>query len=135
MLHFLNYFFFIFHTAFTVFNMVGWISVKTRKWHLLTIILTALSWFVLGIWYGFGYCVCTDWHMDVRRQLGYHDSQQSYIQFLIFKLTGVELEHGLVEMGTLIVFLIVTGLSIWLNIRDWKRKKEIRRGRRNRFEV
>ena len=107
--------------------MVGWMSIKTRKWHLLTIILTALSWFVLGIWYGFGYCVCTDWHMDVRRQLGYHDSQHSYIQFLIFKITGVDLEHGLVEKGTLIVFLVVTVLSVWLNIRDWLREKELRK--------
>lgn len=102
--------------------MVGWISVKTRKWHLLTIILTAVSWFVLGIWYGFGYCVCTDWHMDVRRQLGYHDSQHSYIQFLIFKLTGIDFELALVEMVTLIIFVIVTGLSIWLNIRDYRNK-------------
>ena len=72
--------------------------------------------------------------MDVRRQLGYHDSQHSYIQFLIFKLTGVDLEHGLVEKVTLIVFLIVTVLSIWLNIRDWLRDKEARKEKK-RFDV
>ena len=119
-LHFLDYFFFIFHTAFTLFNIVGWMFKKTRKWHLLTIFLTALSWFVLGIWYGFGYCVCTDLHYDVRRDLGYHDEQQSYIQFLIFKLTGHDFGQSLVEKVTLIIFLIVTALSIWLNIRDYR---------------
>ena len=127
-LQFLNYFFFIFHTGFTLFNLVGWAFRVTRKWHLLTMSLTALSWFLLGIWYGFGYCVCTDWHMDVRRQLGYHDDQQSYIRFLIFKLTGIDLDEQLVQTTTLIVFLVLCGLSIMLNIRD--RRKRIRRSAR-----
>ncbi|MGZ8511472.1 MAG: DUF2784 family protein, partial [Chitinophagaceae bacterium] len=57
---FLNIFFFVFHTVFTLFNMVGWIFPRTRKLHLITLSITAFSWFVLGIWYGWGYCACTD---------------------------------------------------------------------------
>jgi Protein of Unknown function (DUF2784) len=120
---FLNIFFFVFHTLFTLFNMVGWIFPKTRKLHLFTLILTALSWFVLGIWYGWGYCVCTDWHWDVRDKLGYDDRSNSYIHFLILKLTGADLNHRLVEYGTLIVFLLSVVLSIWLNTRDWLQKR------------
>ncbi|HCN84632.1 MAG TPA: DUF2784 domain-containing protein, partial [Sphingobacteriaceae bacterium] len=86
---FLNIFFFVFHTLFTVFNVVGWIFPKTRRLHLITMSLTAFSWFILGIWYGWGYCFCTDWHWDVREKLGYHDRSNSYIHFLILKLTGV----------------------------------------------
>lgn len=52
MLVFLDVFFFVFHTAWMIFNCVGWIWRRTRPWQLLTIILTALSWFVLGFWYG-----------------------------------------------------------------------------------
>ena len=115
---FLNIFFFVFHTAFTLFNIVGWIFPKTRKLHLITLTLTALSWFVLGIWYGWGYCVCTDWHWDVRAKLGLIDRSNSYIHFLLVKLTGINLNPKLVETGTLIIFFLSFALSIWLNIRD-----------------
>ena len=121
MLHFLNYFFFVFHTAFTLFNIVGWMFRRTRKWHLATMILTALSWFVLGIWYGFGYCACTDWHWDVREQLGYHDQQRSYIHFLILKLTGINMNADIVDAITLVVFVVCFILTIVLNIRDRRR--------------
>jgi hypothetical protein len=117
---FLNIFFFVFHTALTLFNCVGWIFRSTRKWNLVTLLLTAGSWFILGIWYGWGYCVCTDWHWAVRRKLGYHDESRSYIHFLMVKLTGVGLDPRLVEIGTLIVFLVSLVLSGWLNYRDWR---------------
>ena len=121
---FLNVFFFIFHTTFTVFNIVGWIFSKTRKLHLITMSLTAFSWFILGIWYGWGYCFCTDWHWMVREKLGYQDQSRSYIHFLILKLSGVNLNEQMVENDTLIIFIICFILSAWLNIKEWKRKRD-----------
>lgn len=123
MYHFLNYFFFAFHTTFTLFNIVGWIWPVTRKWHLATMLLTAASWFILGIWFGWGYCACTDWHWDVREQLGYHDQQRSYIHFLLLKLTGINFDTQLVDNATLIVFLLAFALTVYLNIRYFRRKK------------
>jgi len=119
---FLNYFFFFFHTLFTLFNMLGWIWHKTRKLHLVTLSLTAFSWFVLGIWYGWGYCICTDWHWTVREHLGYHDQQRSYIHFLLLRITGINFNETLVENITLIGFLLSFTLSIWLNIRDHQKR-------------
>jgi hypothetical protein len=119
---FLNIFFFVFHTVFTVFNITGWAFRGTRKWNLLTLSLTALSWFVLGIWYGWGYCICTDWHWQVRSALGYTDKSNSYIHFLVRKLTGINFPEPLVESVTLIIFLVCFGLSAWLNIRDHRKK-------------
>ena len=120
---FLNYFFFVFHTLFTLFNIIGWVFPKTRKWNLATLILTAFSWFVLGIWYGWGYCLCTDWHWQVREHLGYHDQRTSYIQFLLLKITGIDFNEQLVENTTLIVFLTSFIISAWLNIRDLRNRK------------
>jgi hypothetical protein len=119
---FLNIFFFVFHTIFTVFNITGWVFSATRKWNLLTLSLTAFSWFVLGIWYGWGYCFCTDWHWQVRSALGYVDKSNSYIHFLLLKLTGINFPEQLVESSTLIIFLVSFGLSTWLNIRDHRKK-------------
>jgi hypothetical protein len=120
---FLNIFFFVFHTVFTVFNMVGWAFAKTRKLHLITLSLTAFSWFVLGIWYGWGYCFCTDWHWDVREQLGYEDRSNSYIHFLLLKLTGLNLNPRLVENITLVIFLVSFALSIGLTLKGRRKNK------------
>ena len=121
---FLNIFFFVFHTAFTLFNVVGWMLRKTRKIHLVTLSLTAFSWFVLGIWYGWGYCFCTDWHWEVREKLGYSDHSRSYIHFLILQLTGVNFDPSTVENLTLVIFLLNFVLSLWFNVRDRRRAKQ-----------
>jgi hypothetical protein len=120
---FLNIFFFVFHTVFTLFNAVGWLFPKTRKLNLLTLLLTAFSWFVVGLWKGIGFCYCTQWHWQVRQQLGYMDQTHSYLHFLILKTTGFHLPVWWVETGTAIVFFICLAMSVWLNVRDWKKKK------------
>lgn len=112
---FLNIFFFIFHSGLILFNLTGWISPKTKKLHLITVLLTAFSWFILGIWYGCGYCYCTDWHWEVRERLGYEDPPNSYIHFLISRLLHLELDPKLVDQGTLIIFLIIFVVSVWVN--------------------
>ena len=122
---FLNIFFFLFHTVFTLFNMVGWFFPKTRKLNLFTLLLTAFSWFVVGIWKGIGFCYCTEWHWQVREQLGYTDQSRSYIHFLILKLTGINLSVSLVETVTVVLFALSLVMSVWLNVRDWRRKKRL----------
>jgi len=123
MYQFLNYFFFVFHTAFTLFNCFGWIFRSTRKWNLVTLLLTAFSWFILGIWYGWGYCFCTDWHWKVREHLGYSDESDSYIHFLVLKLTGINFPPKLVETVTLAVFVCSFVVSIVLNVMDYRTNK------------
>ena len=118
---FLNIFFIVFHTAFTLFNCVGWAFAKTRKLHLVTILLTVFSWFVLGIWFGWGYCACTDWHWQVREVLGYQDRSNSYIHFLLLKLTGKNFDQQLVERATLIIFMLSFVLNIGFMIKNRKK--------------
>lgn len=77
--------------------------------------LTAFSWFLLGIWYGWGYCFCTDWHWQVREALGYHDRSTSYIHLLLLKLTGVDFNPQLVDTCTAMVFAICLAASLWVN--------------------
>ena len=102
---FLDGFFYVFHTLLILFNLFGWIWSKTRKINLFTLILTGLSWFLLGIWYGWGYCPCTDWHWQVRMKLGHYDMPVSYIKFLIKSLTGLDLNARLVDILTLLFFI------------------------------
>lgn len=116
-LHLIDYFFFFFHSIFILFNVFGWIIPRWRFANLITLSLTAFSWFILGIWYGFGYCPMTDWHWEVRRLLGYNDNSNSYIHFLILKLTGINLPEDLVNSLTLIIFIMAYSFSIYFYIK------------------
>ncbi|HXE81555.1 MAG TPA: DUF2784 family protein [Vicinamibacterales bacterium] len=117
---FLNVFFFVVHTTWMVFNCVGWIWRRTRPWHLASLILTGLSWFGLGIWYGWGYCPCTDWHWQVRQRLGYHDPP-SYTELLMDELTGVDVSTRAANVITVAVFAVSLTLSVTLTVRDRRR--------------
>jgi hypothetical protein len=111
----IDYFFFLFHSALILFNVFGWIIPKWRFANLISLSVTAFSWFVLGIWYGMGYCPFTDWHWKVRQLLGYDDESNSYIHFLILKIFGVNLPENWVDSATLMVFLLAFCISIILN--------------------
>ncbi len=121
---FLDHFFLVFHTLFTLFNMAGWIWRRTRRIHLVTVLVTAFSWFVMGFWYGWGYCFCTDWHWKVRDALGRPITSESYIHFLIMELTGLDPPQKMVDTATLWIFLACAAASLALNGRDaWRRRR------------
>jgi hypothetical protein len=117
-----NYFFFIFHIVLIFFNLFGWIVTRWRKWNLITLSLTAFSWFVLGIFYGFGYCFLTDWHWQIRERLGLSTAAHSYITFLIDEMTGISVNEKLVEICTGIFFFVAFAVSIYLNLKKRKRR-------------
>ena len=121
----LNLAFFVFHTVWTLFNAVGWIWRRTRRWHLATMGLTALSWFALGARYGWGYCLFTDWHWAVRERLGYRDPD-SYMQLLISEVLGIEISRFWADTLTGGIFVIAAVLTIALNARDFRRHRRQR---------
>lgn len=122
MLVFLNILLTILHIIITLFNVVGWIFPKTRKLHLITIALTFGSWFILGFWYGFGYCFLTDWHWDVKKKLGETNLPSSFIKYFADKISGKDISTTLVNNVTLIIFIITIILTIYYNFFHKKRK-------------
>jgi Protein of Unknown function (DUF2784) len=116
----LNVGFFVFHTSWIAFNCLGWMWRRTRPWQLATASLTALSWFGLGLWYGWGYCPCTDWHWQIRARLGF-DDPPSYIQLLIRELTGIELAPGAANALAVVTLAASAFLGTALSVRDRKR--------------
>ena len=115
MLEFLNIFFHFLHISLIVFNLFGWLYSKTRKAHLISVLLTFVSWFGLGIFYGWGYCPSTDWHWQVQQSLGITDLPNSYIKYLVDTVTGLSANPFLIDLFTLILFLTAFILSIWFN--------------------
>lgn len=123
LLHLGDWFFLIFHTVWSLFNLTGWAFRKTRRLHIITLSLTAASWFILGIWFGWGYCPCTDWHWMIREVMGRPIMSYSYIHFLIQELTGLNPRPEIVDYTVLALFIISIIASIVMNIRDYVIKK------------
>lgn len=113
----IDVFFIGFHTLLILFNVFGWLVPRWRFANFITLSLTAFSWFILGIWFGWGYCFCTDWHWQIREILGYQNRSSSYIQFLILELTNINFSAKLVDTYTAIIFFASFLISIYLNLR------------------
>jgi len=121
LLHSADIFFVVFHTVLTLFNALGWIWKKTRKINLITLLLTGGSWFILGLFYGIGYCPLTEWHFNILRKLGHHDLPYSYIKYLTERITPFHPGAELVDTATAGIYFAALALSIILNIRDRRR--------------
>ena len=121
-LQIIDYFFFLFHGTLLLFNVFGWIVPRWRFANLITLSLTAFSWFVLGIWFGMGYCPFTAWHWKVRHLLGYNDQSNSYIHFLVLRITETNLPENWVDITTVIIFFTAFFISSCFAFRQWVMK-------------
>lgn len=122
-LHIANFLFYAFHTVLIFFNLFGWLHPKLRKLNLISLLVTFGSWFLLGLWKGWGYCFLTDWHYQVLRSLGEKNIPSSYIAFLVKKLTGWTPSAELVNTFTVGLALLALLCSLWVNFRNQKARK------------
>ena len=113
------------HLVMIGFNLFGWISSATRRIHFFFVLLTAASWFILGIWFGWGYCPVTDWQWRVKEQLGEHNLPNSFIKYYADKLTGNNYSPSLIDTVTVVCFALAALLSIYFNFVD----KKVRRNK------
>ena len=113
----LDYFLEALHVLVISFNLTGWIWGKTRKWHLICLLLTLGSWVLLGAIYGWGYCFLTDWNWEVKNQLGETGLPGSYIKYFFDRLFQTDFDSTLVDFITLISLVVVFVLSLWQNFK------------------
>jgi asparagine N-glycosylation enzyme membrane subunit Stt3 len=127
--HILDIFFTVFHSSLIIFNLLGWILKRTRLLNLITLTLTGSSWLFLGLIVGtLGYCPFTDWHFIVLNRLGKTDLPNSYVKYLIDRITGLDISAILIDKITLYSFIAALTISLILNTRDLRRRrKEIRK--------
>lgn len=115
MLRFLDILLTILHLIIILFNLFGWIPRATRKAHFIVILLTAACWFLLGIWFGIGYCPVTDWQWQVKEQLGERNLPNSFIEYYAEKLSGQNFDAKFIDIITATAFAIAALLSIYVN--------------------
>lgn len=115
MLEFLDLLFTCLHLFLIGFNLFGWIWPASRRAHLISLIITLAFWFLAGFWYGWGYCPFTDWHWQIKDNLGEHDLPASFIKYMADKITGANFSPELVDGLTLGIFLLVIVWSVYVN--------------------
>ena len=84
----LDWFFHFLHLSVILVNSTFWLFRPTLRMAQMTLVLTAFSWIVLGYFYGFGYCFLTDWHWQLKASLGETNLPNSYIEYLLEKVSG-----------------------------------------------
>ena len=120
MLVFLDYFLTIFHSAFVLFVLTGWIFKSTRKIHLAAIGLTLIAWLVIGLFVGvIGYCPLTDWHWDIKRSLGERNIPGSFIEYILERITGIDFQRKLVDIGSGVGLALSVILAAYVNIKQY----------------
>ena len=115
MLSFADHIFFWLHILIVSLNLFGWIFPFFRKGHLWLVGATLFSWFVMGFWYGFGYCFLTDWHWQIKYQLGETGLPASFVKYFFDQYTPFHLTVSLVDWITGISYLIAIICSLYVN--------------------
>ena len=115
MLNLLDILLTILHLSIILFNLFGWIPKTTRKAHFIVILLTAASWFLLGIWFGIGYCPVTDWQWQVKEKSGERNLPNNFIEYVAEKASGRNFDSGFVDAVTAVGFAVAALLSVYVN--------------------
>jgi len=103
------------HFVIIGFNLLGWIWKRTRKLHLIVVCATAACWFILGIWFGIGYCPITDWDWQIKEKLGEHNLPNSFIKYYADIIMGHSVSASLIDTLTAAGFFIAALLAVYFN--------------------
>lgn len=107
------------HLAVIAFAVLGWIAPALRTAHLVLMLLILGSWFVLGHWFGTGYCPLSDWHGKLKAAAGLGRPAGSYIHQVLSALLRRAVDSAAVDRVTLVGTLALATLSIALNAKAW----------------
>lgn len=108
--------FHVLHAAVILFCVTGWAIPSARGWHLALVALIALSWFGIGLFRGFGYCLLTDLHWRVKRALGQTDLPESYVKYALDRLLRRDLDPGSIDALTTRGFYLAALAGVAVNL-------------------
>jgi len=105
----------ILHFAIIGFNLFGWVWKPLRRAHFIVVCATAACWFILGIWFGIGYCPITDWDWQIKTKLGEQNLPNSFIKYYADIITGKDVDSSLIDAFTAGGFFVAALLSVYFN--------------------
>ncbi len=113
MLALLDYALAAIHVAFVLSFLLLWIPRSTARAHGYVVLLTALSWFGIGLFKGFGYCVLTDLEWRVKRARGIRHIPGSFLKYAGDFITGKDLSPAVVDAVAATTFLFGCAVAVF----------------------
>ena len=114
--HLINSLFHSVHLLVILFVATGWMVSALLPFHLALTGLTLMCWFILGLWFGFGYCPISDWHWKFKGALGDGQPQGSYIHFVLQHMRKNKISAAVVDKVVLVGTVVIMGISLFLNL-------------------
>jgi len=112
----------VFHTSLILFVMFAWVFKKLRRAHAVLVFLVLSSWIGLGYFFGWGYCLLTDWHWQIKRHLGETELPESLISYLLQRVMGLTFDRIVIDIVSVGLMFGITVATIVLNLRDSLKK-------------
>ena len=122
MLKTFDIFFELIHILVILFSLIGWVFPKSRRLHRYHLAIILISWLGLGYFYGFGYCFLTDWHWQIKAEMGVLNLPSSYITYLLEKINLNMFSEKTVEYATALILLLSIFANLYLSYKDHKSK-------------
>ncbi|MCA1901621.1 MAG: DUF2784 domain-containing protein [Candidatus Hydrogenedens sp.] len=113
----------VIHLIFIVFILFGWIPIKLRKVHYISMWIVFISWFLLGLYFGLGYCPLTDLHWKIKIKLNEVNLPYSFIKYILDRITKNDFDETMINYVTVVVFIFIFILSTYFFIKDKRSKK------------
>jgi hypothetical protein len=110
-LQILDFIFHILHIFIILFFLIGWVFPITRFAHFILAILMLISWYGLGIIYGYGYCLITDIQWKIKKVLGQQPHTEYYIKYLMDKITGLDTNPNKINKLTIYTYFAILIIS------------------------
>jgi hypothetical protein len=113
MLEVYDWLFHLVHILVIVINSTFWMSFRTLKISQMTLLSTLVSWLGFGFFYGFGYCFLTDWHWQLKHQMGDVNLPPSYIKLVLDRTFRQDFDANLIDKMTIMILLVsIVGCTI-----------------------
>jgi len=110
-LRLLNIFFHLIHLSLIFFFLFGWLFEKMQLPHFILSLLILFSWFGLGAFFGFGYCLVTDIQWKIKRRLKQEPPTEFYMKYIIDKVTGLDTNPTFINGMTTYIFFGILIIS------------------------
>ena len=107
--------FYVIHLALIISCLGGWAVPRVRTAHRYLMATILSSWFLLGLKFGIGYCVLTDWHWQIKDKLGQSDLPNSFIKHILDQVLPFGISNRAVDILTLVAFYgaLLATIVVW----------------------
>ncbi len=111
----LDVFFNILHIIIILINCFGWAFKKTLMLNLILLLTTMLSWTILGVFFGLGFCFLTNLHFALLGELKPTNIPFSYLDYLLIENFNLKVSSQTISLLSILVVFGSLGISIKKN--------------------